>query len=355
MQKEAKQGKGRWHMERKRFYDENGKEIRSRPTKQFYQKWWFWLMASILTIVVVIAFSGGKFITEKPVKSEPMKTGEEKEKVKEKNKEIEATETLKEAVEEPTYTYEDFMGTYVTFEGDPYDSPINYLVSLEDDFIIDGPMNSGSLLRNIVDKTITGNVLTLDWHENVDNNNGITSSDPSGTLQLELDDQGDQKRIRFITNDDWMDDLFYSMSDQTLLDQYDIHEIDYARIIMMTGIPRIDPIEPIVYVRKLSAGDPIFKVDGSASYPENVTSLSAANTSFSNHDIFSIAYSAHGDGHITIYPQSSNFEIDLEAQSDEDYRQLAQKVLDNAENVYVDPSTPYLVADFIGRVEFNYD
>lgn len=291
--------------------------------------------------------------------------------------EVEDTETVKTQevdVEELIYIYEDFKGAYAIFEGAPYETPINFLLYLDENYYFEGYPESESYVYNISDKMIEENVLYLDWYlpENYLEEESI---DRSGSIQLELDYQDDQKSLLFIETDVRL----YSVSEEQLLgdkrfqklpsqiirereeeddislDGYDIYEIDYARIIMMTSVPRIDPEEPIVYVRKHSAGDPIFNVDGSASYPENVTSLSSYSNYFSNHDTYTISYSAHGDGYITIYPQPTKFEIDIEAESDEDFRKLAQQVLDKSETVYVEPSLPHLVADFIERVEFVYE
>src|SRR5699024_7797911 len=111
---------------------------------------------------------------------------------------------------------------------------------------------------------------------------------------------------------------------------------------------------PVVYVTKQKEGTPIFR-GGSVVYPEDVVKLWAHNQSFSNHDVFSVAFSVHGEGNITVYPQPSNFEIDIEAESDEDYEKMAQEIIEGARDIHIESSTPERVAEFIDEVEFVYE
>lgn len=143
--------------------------------------------------------------------------------------------------------------------------------------------------------------------------------------------------------------------EQDILKGYDQLEIDYARIMLMTNVPKIDPIEPIIFVNKYSAGDRIFTAVDSITYPEDVTVLWGPNNSYSNHDVTMIAYSTQGNGHITIYPIPTEYEISIEAETEEDYRMLAQEIVDNAYSTYVDPSEPHLIAEVIDNVEFIYE
>ncbi|WP_121641197.1 hypothetical protein [Virgibacillus sp. Bac330] len=141
------------------------------------------------------------------------------------------------------------------------------------------------------------------------------------------------------------------MSSQDLQTHYNQSEIDYARIILtINGEPSLDQWilweDPVVKINHSSADDPVFQIDDIV-YPEDVTHLSSTMTD-SNH----INYTPNGGGYITIYPNPSHYQAE---QSEEENRQLAQEVLDNAYTIYVEPFDPYTVADFIGRVEFVYE
>jgi len=61
----------------------------------------------------------------------------------------------------------------------------------------------------------------------------------------------------------------------------------------------------------------------------------------------------HGEGHITVYHQPSEFE--LMKSTDSDYLDnLAEDVPESAEDKYIDSSTPEKVEEFIDEVQFDY-
>ncbi|WP_182200073.1 hypothetical protein [Paraliobacillus salinarum] len=250
-----------------------------------------------------------------------------------------------EASEELTYTYKDFKGTYVNFEGEPYESPIgmSHIIVLGDDFFQSFNRWDFDMTSTILDKTVEGNVLTLDLDSDKDEQWGFHSE--SGTEQFKLRYEDDKKIMHSIANGQSL----YSMSSQDLQTHYNQSEIDYARIILtINGAPSLDQWllweDPVVNINHSSAGDPVLQIDDDIVYPEEVTHLSSTVTD-SNH----ISYTSNRDGYITIYPNPSHYQA---AQSEEENRQLAQEVLDNAYTIYVEPFDPYTVADFIGRVEF---
>ncbi|MGM0940373.1 MAG: hypothetical protein ACQEWU_05295 [Bacillota bacterium] len=329
-------------MAKKKYYDEHGNQIRSRPPKRVYQKWWIWLMA-VVVVTVGITVLGGKENTEEPVTKE-ISGVEKKEEEETKVAEPEEEGTS----EESTYTYEDFKGIYVTFEGEPYESPVGVLLALNDDQIITRhPWGaSSSLDKKIMQQSIEGDVLILDW------NNPYREGE-NGVTQYEIYYQDNKKIIRDINTQD----TFYPMSNQDLQHHYNQSEIDYARIILTINgeislnqwIVSAESGAPVVNVRYNSAGDPT-EVSNEVSYPEDVTHLDLTSQGMA---FGIITYSSHGDGHITRYPMPLHYH--QEDQSEEGYRQLAQEALDDADTIYVEPFEPYLVADFIGRVEFVYE
>ncbi len=338
-------------MARKKYYDEYGNQVRSKPQKRFYQKVSVWLMVVLLGTIVIITintFIGKEDILDEPTGSETAEV--ESKEDKEVDKEVETTE---KSVEEQTYTYDDFRGTYVMFEGEPYNSPIvsNILV-LGDDFYQTFDRWEFNMTSTILDKTIEGNVLTLDLDSDENEVQGRHSE--SGTEKFELRYDGDKKMIYSKTEDYSL----YSMANEDLQNHYSQSEIDYARIIMtINGEPSLDQWAvwnddfgiPIVNVRYNSAGDPT-EVSDEVPYPEDVTHLDSTNQGM---PAGIITYSSISDGNIIRYPMPLHYH--QEDQSEEGYRQLAQDALDDANTISIEPFEPYAVADFIGRVEFVYE
>ncbi len=90
-----------------------------------------------------------------------------------------------------------FKGTYVTFEGEPYDSPIlsigSNVVVLGDDFYQSFNRWDFDMTSTILDKTIEGNMLTLDVDSDENEMWGLHSE--SGTEQFELRYDGEKKYL----------------------------------------------------------------------------------------------------------------------------------------------------------------
>ena len=152
---------------KKKFYDEYGNEIRSRPPKPLYKKRWFWIIVSLSVMLgatgIYILGSDNEMVDE-PIEQRVEEGVEEVEEMIAKDPEVaRSEESEEEIIEEPTYTYEDFKGTYITFEGDPYNSPvISNIEVLGDDSYQSFNRWDFDMTSPILDKTIEGNVLTLD-------------------------------------------------------------------------------------------------------------------------------------------------------------------------------------------------
>src|SRR5690625_2423402 len=322
-------------MAKKNHYDEDGKQIRSKPQNRFYQKTFVWLMVVLLAIIMIIAIN--KFVGKEDIADEPtgLKTTDVEDKEDETvDKEV---ETMDKDVEEQTYTYEDFKGTYVMFEGEPYNSPVesagSSIIVLGADFYQSFNRWDFDMTSTILDKTIEGNILTLDLDSDENEMWGLHSE--SGTEQFELRHDGDEKVLYSITEDYSL----YSMSNQDLQNHYSQSEIDYARIIMtINGEPSLDQWAvwddewgaPIVNVKYNSTGDPT-EASNEVPYPEDVTHLDLTSQGMA---AGIITYSSHGDGHITRYPMPLHYH--QEDQSEEGYRQLAQEALDDANKIYIE-------------------
>lgn len=338
-------------MTKKKFYDENGNEIRSRPSKPYYKKPWFWVIVVLGLIFGTIGIY--TLVSEDEIADEPAE--QELEKKVDETEHSEHEVLVEESVEEQTYTYDDFKGTYVLFEGEPYNSPIvemSDIIVLGDDFYQSFNRWDFDMTSTIRDKTVEENVLTLNLDNDENEQWGFHSE--SGKEQFELRHDGDKKVLYSITQDQSL----YSMSNQDLQNYYSQSEIDYARIIMtINGEPSLDQWAvwnaewgvPVVKVRYNSAGDPT-EVSNEVSYPEDVTHLDLTSQGMA---AGIITYSPHGDGNITRYPMPLHYH--QEDQSEEGYQQLAQDALDNADTISIEPFEPYTVADFIGRVRFVYE
>ncbi len=335
-------------MAKKRFYDEHGNEIRSRPSEPFYKKWGFWMLGVLLLIFGTIGIHA--LVSESEIADERIEQGAEEERaqVEEAGTEDDHAKP-EEIVEEQTYTYEDFKGIYVSFIGEPYNSPIGMsdIIVLGDDFFQSFNRWDFDMTSTILDKTVEGNVLTLDLDSDKDEQWGFHSQ--SGTEQFELSYIDDKKILNLITNDESL----YSMSNHDLQNNYNQLEIDYARIIMtLRGVPSLDSWaaysseydgdKPVIGVTHDNEGDPIPYIDDDAEvgYPEDVTTLYLQNKT--RQDEISYTYASIEDGYIRVYPVPLNHAI-----------RTGQEVIEEAEKKYIKPFEPYEVADFIGNVEFD--
>lgn len=320
-------------------YDEHGNQIRSRPLESFYQKWWFWLM---LTTVIIAGFI--VFGAKKDVEDSPDKTADAEE--------IEADNLVVDNEEKSNasrYTYEDFKGTYAKFQSDPYQAGSHERHILEDNFYKIDDFWEFGLEAEIINKEIKGNILTLEYHVKEDLMNGL--EEEIVTEKFELQHDGNMKSLYSLTNDQ----TIYSISKDDLQNHYSQLEIDYARIIMtiiggnipLDGWAMAEPAT--LHVSHSNANEPLGDWGGAPSYPVDVTHLSGnllETLSYLSELLEgdSITYSTTGDGNITIY------QLDKEGAE-----KVSQEKIIELESIYVDPSEPYFVADFIGRVEFIYD
>lgn len=167
-------------------------EIRSRPPKPFYKKWWFWL-------IVILSVTFGMiglyiFSNEDEIANESKDLGIREESDNEETKDSEIGKSEKENIEKQTHTYEDFKGIYVSFEGEPYNSPIvgiSELIVLDDDYYRSFNRWDYDMTSTILDKTIEGNVLTIDVNSDESEQYGLHSE--SGAEQFELRHDGDKK------------------------------------------------------------------------------------------------------------------------------------------------------------------
>lgn len=343
-------------MSKKKYYDEHNNEIRSRPPRPFYKKWWFGVII-VFCVIIGIYILGSK----NKVEIDPNNLGAGKKNNKEevKIKKTEIIETEEEIVEEKKYSYENFKGIYVTFEGEPYNSSIKKgmsdLIVLEDDYYRTFNRWDYDMSSTILEKKIEGNILTLELDSAEDEIWGLHSE--SGTEQFKLHHDGDKKVLYSVKKDS----SFYPMSKQELETYYSQSEIDYARIIMtMRGVPSLDFWEvfsseydgdkPIIGVSQMNKGDIIRHTnddgastyDDNVGYPEDVTELYLRNKT--RQDEISYTYSSIGEGYIKIYPVPLNHAI-----------RTGEEVINQAEKKYIEPFEPFEVADFIGRVEFYYE
>lgn len=338
--------------------DEQDDEVRLRSRtqsrKSFYKKPWFWIMIIFGVILGTIGiYLGGseEGLVEEPIKQSPEENSEisdTEEEVASSEENLEVVNTEEEAVEESLYTYADFKGTYVAFEGEPYNSPVDsmssHIVVLEDNSYQTLNRWDYDMTSIIIDKEINDNVLTLSLDSEKSEQWGLHSD--SGTEKFELYYEGDKKILHSVTNDVSL----YSMSSQDLQTHYSQSEIDFARIIMtINGEPSLDTWAlwetendlPIIRIRHSSAGDSVSFNEG-VTYPESVTHIDLTHQGA---DYGVITYSTIGDGSIKKYYTPSLLPQD---------EQALQEAINNPETIYVAPFEPYDVADFIGRVEFVY-
>ena len=333
--------------------EQKNHEILSRSHKKLrkpiYKKSWFWIIMILGVILgtIGICLAG----SEDGAVEEPIKQSLEENSEISELEEVESSEETSEVVnteEESLYTYVDFKGTYVAFEGEPYNSPIDSMSSdivvLEDNFYQTFNRWDYDMSSTILEKTIEDNLLTLRLDSDQQEEWGLHSE--SGSEQFELSFDGGKGILRPSSTDA----ALYSMASKDLQTHYDQLEIDYARIIMtIMGKPSLDAWAlwetendiPIIRIRYSSAGDSVIFREG-VTYPEGVTHIDLTHQGA---DYGVITYSTIGDGNIRKYYTPSQLYQD---------EQALQDVINNPDTIYVEPFEPYDVADFIGRVEFVY-
>src|SRR5699024_1640771 len=255
-------------MERESNY-KSRREYRSSFSKPFYKRRWVWL---VIILVVTIGMRGIYNIGEKDQTVDESLDREKEEKTNKndqdiiKDKEAEATNSEQEDIpEEPNY--EDFKGTYVEFEGEPYHSPItpisSNIIVLDDDSYQGFNRWDFDMTSTILDKKIEENTLTIELDSDENEMWGLHSE--TGTEQFTLDDKGDTKALHHEGSEDI---TYYSMTNKDLEEHYSQSEIDYARIIMtLRGVPSVDSWEaysaeyegdkPIIGISYDTEGDPI--------------------------------------------------------------------------------------------------
>lgn len=336
-------------MVKKKYYDENGKQIRSRLSKPFYKKW------SLLMIVffsVLLSAIGIYTISDEGESRDA--TIEKKEPKKEiaTNKKDSQHRDLEIEEKVPTYTYEDFKGTYIQFEGIPYKSSIvamSPIIVIGDASYYKFNRWDFEMTSTITDIAISESMLTLDLDSPADQVQGIPSKSESKKFELRYD--GNKKILYSITDDITL----YSISKEDLQAHYTQSEIDYARIIMtLRGVPSLDSWalasldyaddKPLIGVSYTPKGEFIPNITdyGDVKYPENVTTLYLKNNA--GRDEISYTYSSIGDGYIRVYPVPLNHAL-----------KTGKEVLNAVEEYYIQPFEPYEVADFIGHIEFEND
>lgn len=111
-----------------RSKSEEDVRFRSRPRKSFYKRWRFWIIVFLILLFgtigayILMNEKEGRNI-EQPIEKEAEQVVEESGEPAARNAENQKSE--KKDIAEPLCTYEDFKGTYVLFEGNPYDSPLS--------------------------------------------------------------------------------------------------------------------------------------------------------------------------------------------------------------------------------------
>lgn len=335
-------------MKKKIYYDENGKPIRSKPTKKFYKKRTFWvglIFISILTFFIFNFYASNDNKTAKPdktstdnVKSKPNKTVDKAVKVPKKSSE-----------EKQSYTYEDFKGTYALFEGNPYKSGIESITSFKDGHYETKDFWEFNQTSKITSKSIEGNILKLDYHLKGDYHFGHV--DEVKTEEFELNISNGVKSLRSLTDDY----TIYSMSEEDLQNNYKQEEIDYARIVMTViggDIPNDSWAVSSPVTMRINHSEKNESLGGFGDapfYPENVTHLTSnllGDLSHLSGSIYNdtITYHAEGGGYMSLYYLNQ-----------EESTRVGQEKIEDLGTVFIEPSEPHFVADFIGRVEFIYE
>ncbi|GEK30347.1 hypothetical protein KZO01_06560 [Kurthia zopfii] len=323
------------------------RKYRSQPKKSGIKKP---ISIGLLITLGIIIGAGWMYFQGK----QDEKVSEPQEKIHKEVKE-EVKKEKPKVEESPKLSFEDFKGTFVGFEGEPYKSPVDsskffILKITESDFQSFNRWDT-EYTSPITKKEITKNVLTL--HVDSMINRGNKHSE-TGVEKFELNYEGDYKTLRLSSNGL----TYYSMTTEDLQKYYSQSEIDYARIFMtMHGEPPLDmraafhlnQQKPNIIINHDAAGQPTEFFDEIV-YPTNVTHMTSEGTL--NED-GPITYKATGGGNITLFSQP---EITESIPTKAEYIRVVQQEFNKGSgHRHIEPFEPYVVADFIKRVNFVYN
>ena len=324
------------YVAKRKNYDENGNQVRSRTTKRLHKRGSMW---ALVLVVVLLGVVGVYAISQKSTTTETASENTQVVTEETKKEAAEVKETVQEETKEKasTYTYEDFKGTYVQFSGEPYNSPIqlmDYIAVIGDeDYRIFDHWEVDET-STITSKSLSGNTLTL--HTRSAANEMLGTPAENRTEQFKLSDDGHQKVLYSVTNNKTL----YAMSKEDLQKHYKQSEIDYARIMMtLGGAEGLDMWVSIasegyeqntekanVYIgySKKNQSSP----GRSVVYPEDVTHLYLVGD---DSDVkVSYTYAPLDAGYIRVYSEDAS----------------------KSKVHYIKPFEPYEVAIFIGNVAF---
>lgn len=296
-------------------------------------------MWALVLVVVLLGVVGVYAISQKSTTTETASENTQVVTEETKKEAAEEKETVQEETKEKasTYTYEDFKGTYVQFAGEPYNSPIqlmDYITVIGDeDYRVFNHCEENETTP-ITSKSLSGNTLTL--HTRSAANEMLRTSEENRTEQFKLFDDGHQKVLYSVTNDQTL----YAMSKEDLQKHYKQSEIDYARIMMtLGGVPSPDmwalidleryeknTEKPAVYISNTKKDE--YSPLRGVVYPEDVTHLYLASY---NSDVqMSYTYAPLDAGYMRVYSEDAS----------------------KSKVHYIKPFEPYEVAIFIGNVAF---
>ncbi len=336
-------------MTKKKYYDENGKQVRTRTEQPLYKKWSLWtiVFSFILLVTIGIYASSAKDKSEEDLVEKTESTTSESK----KNESVHTSSTTKDEKQQTQiYSYEDFKGTYVQFTGEPYKSAIqgmSYILVIDNATYHTFDRWEFDMTSPIQTKSITGNTLTLNLNSAEDEIQGRHSE--SGTEQFELRYEGNKKTLYALTSGE----TFYAMNKKELQTHYNQSDIDYARIIMtMDGVPSLDSwaffsyetgIEQMdIRVTHNVKGDfiPNTLDEGDVQYPEAVKTIYFQD--LATQEEIRYTYASLEAGYIRNYPVPTHSSLTT-----------GQEVIQDAKVQYIKPFEPYEVADFIGHVHFT--
>ncbi|SOC37562.1 hypothetical protein [Salinicoccus kekensis] len=133
------------------------------------------------------------------------------------------------------------------------------------------------------------------------------------------------------------------------LASYSVAEIEYARVWLEVVNNR--DIETL-NVGYISAGEPVGQYEGkSVKYPEDVVHLFTDFLAGGN-----VFYSSNGDGSITLYDVPTRWPTpeDLKEERNQTMEEYTQSIIDNPQQVMIDPGDDEEVENIIKKIEVVY-
>lgn len=330
-------------MSKKKYYDENGLQLRSKPKRKKHKVPIFLILILTIATVYFVVNHQNRIVDTQQNQEENKMNLVEKDNMKSDLNQEEVNNNVHQK-----YGYDDFKGIYTTFSGVPYQSESWGRYELTDSIYRYNDFWEEEFINEIISKKIDQDVLTIKYLYHGDPENDFKEEIKIEKFKLIY--ENNIKKLYSITNDYTL----FAIDEPELNKFYKQIEIDYVRILMtiLDGPLGLDSLAMMednsIIVSSSPANEPLGGWKDGPYYPEKVIHLTTPFLDEIRHnDLISnstITFHPHGDGNITVYV------LDKTGAD----RVSKEKII-NKGTIYVNPSDPFHVVNLLGHFRFIYE